>query len=398
MPFSRRCLLRLAAVAAAAPALAAQSVEPAAPGLVLVADDEGRQFAVFAADTLQARQRWRIGEAVPAAPRFSPDGRSVFLGSGSGTVVRRDLVTGRESARASIGGALVDFAISADGRWLLAAHADPAGLTLLDSELQPVRRYLPASLDGKVKSRVAAVFHAAARRSFVVSFDALPELWEISYDRAAPPIFDGLVHDYRMGEAIATSGFLGVRRAPLEERFIALALDATGRHVLGVGAGGTLAVLNLDVRRRIATIQAGPTALPPVGFTAQGRSRLALAGADAVLRIVDGTQWRVARTLPLPGRPAFLVTSAAAPQLWAGSQAGAGEAVLTLVDQQTLDAGGSISLEGQLLGPAALAGDGRLWVSVRRDGGDGIAVCDAGPPHVVRWLPTGAHPAAWAAP
>lgn len=395
---SRRRILRAAAAMAAGLPALARPAPGAGPELALLLDDDARQLAVVDAASFEPLHRWPLAGPVHGAPRLSSDGRAVFLGVRDGWITRHELPAGRETARARTGGALVDFALSADGRWLLAAQASPGGLALYDSALQLVRRYPAASLDGSVKSQVAALLHAAGRRSFVVAFDTLPELWEISYDRAAPPIFDGLVHDYRMGEAIASSGFLGVRRTPLEEPFTALALDAGGRHVLGVAPpSSALEVINLDVRRRIAKLAADArSAAGLAGFASQGRPMLAVAGADAALRIVDAAPWRVVRALPLPAPAMVLRTHAAAPQLWAGSQAGAGESVFTLVEKEMLDAAGTVTLRGQLLGPAAFSADGqRLWVSMRRDEGDGLAVCSARAPHAARWMPTGRAPAAW---
>ena len=70
--------------------------------------------------------------------------------------------------------------------------------------------------DSHVAPAVAGVFDAPPRRSFVVVFDSLPELWEISYDPQAEPIYQGLVHDYRLREGIAEPGFLNARRTRLD--------------------------------------------------------------------------------------------------------------------------------------------------------------------------------------
>jgi len=373
---------------------------PGAAGLLLLLDDDGRRLAVVDAATLALLQRWPLSGAVRGDPLFTPDGRSVLLGTRDGRITRHEPPDGRPTATVDTGGELAAFALSSDGRWLLAAPAGTAGLALYDGDLRLVRRYPAASLDGRT-SPVAAVFDAGARRSFVVAFDSLRELWEISYDRAAPPIFDGLVHDYRMGEAIASAGFLGVRRTPLETPFTALALDGSQRHVLGIApATPALEVINLDVRRRIAQLAADVRSAAGLArFASQGRPMLAVAGADAMVRIVDAAPWRVVRALPLPAPAVVLRTHAAAPQLWAGSRVGAGEAIFTLVEKETLDIAGTVTLRGQLLGPTAFSADGqRLWVSMRRDGGDGLAVCSTGPPHDMRWLPTGRAPAAWPLP
>lgn len=155
--------------------------------------------------------------------------------------------------------------LSADGRWRLVAENDAVRVEETEGSLRRVMH--PAlSLDRREQGRPAALLALPARRSFAVAFEALPELWEISLDPAAEPIFDGYVHDYRMGEAIAKPGFLGVRRTRLEEPLQSLAADG-GAYVLGrvldraadaagSGAGrARLVLVQLDVRRAIARFE-----------------------------------------------------------------------------------------------------------------------------------------------
>lgn len=396
MPSRRRLLRSAAALAALLPPVARVARAAGAP-LALLLDDDGRRLSVVDAATLEPLRRWPVDGAAHGEPALTPDGREAFLALRDGAIARYDLGSGARTARVQAGADPRGLALSGDGQWLLAAHAD--ALTVFDRELQPLRRYRAASLDGKLKSPVAAVFHAAGRRSFIVAFDALPELWEISYDRAAPPIFDGLVHDYRMGESIASSGFLGVRRTPLEEPFTALALDGGGqRHVLGFAApDAALDVVNLDVRRRIARLADLPCSVAPAAFAVQGRTLAAVAGTDAVLRIAEAGPWRLVRSVALPGRPLFVHTQARSPHLWVGLQLNADEAMLAIVDKASLAPAGSAAVRGRLLGDIALSRDGsQAWATVRREHGDGLALCPARPPHAVRWLPTAAAPRAWA--
>ena len=348
------------------------------------------------AASLATRRRWPADGAVHGAPTFAPDGLHAFVALGDGSIARHDLAAGAQTARVHAGADPRGLALSADGQWLLAAHA--ARLTLFDRHLQPVRGYAAASLDGKVTSRVAAVFHAAARRSFVVAFETLPELWEVSYDRAAPPIFDGLVHDYRMGEAIATGGFLGARRTPLEEPFTALALDAGHRHVLGAGPGGTLNVLNLDVRRRIARLPVpAPSAALLADLVQEGAPRLAVAAADGAIHVVGAAPWRLERTLRSGAREAiWLRTHPRSDSLWLATQGGDG-ALLALIDKDTLEVAATIALPARSPGPVAFAGDGRAWISVR-DRGEAVLVVDERRRAIAGRVPTGSNPAVWPVP
>jgi hypothetical protein len=142
-------------------------------------------------------------------------------------------------------------ATSPDGRWRV--RGEDGHVLVLDRGI--AARTLPArSLQGRERAQVREVHYLPARRSFVIAFDdSMRELWELSVDPDAPPLHDGLVHDYRMGEAIASPGFLGVRRTPLETPVRALTADVRGGpYVLAQSADGAWLLINLDVRRAIA--------------------------------------------------------------------------------------------------------------------------------------------------
>ncbi len=102
-----------------------------------------------------------------------------------------------------------------------------------------------------------------ARQSFVVAPRGVRELWEVSWSETAEPIYDGLVHDYRMGEGLARPGYLGLRRTPLQKPLAAVCSCGPQPWVRvweeGSSADEDSAVLHLDVRRIIARCTA-PTA------------------------------------------------------------------------------------------------------------------------------------------
>ena len=144
---------------------------------------------------------------------------------------------------------------SADGRWRVVA--DGQVLTVFDAVGQPLRSHSGAAADGSGRSAVAALHDAAPRRSFVVIFETLPELWEISYDPNAEPIFQGLVHDYRLREGIAEPGFLNPRRTRLDAPLRDPGFDSSHAFVIARApdlADGQAVVylVQLDVRKTIA--------------------------------------------------------------------------------------------------------------------------------------------------
>ena len=159
-------------------------------------------------------------------------------------------------AAAPAAGPLAEPAAEASGRWRLAAEGET--LHLSDAAGRRVKTFAAASLDGARRSRVSAVHFTPERRSFVVAFEVLPELWEISIDPHAEVIYHGLVHDFRMGEGVPEPGFLGARRTRLEQPLRDVVLDATGSYVIGRAADAAdgravVQVVHLDVRRRIAS-------------------------------------------------------------------------------------------------------------------------------------------------
>jgi hypothetical protein len=145
-------------------------------------------------------------------------------------------------------------ASSGDGRWRVAAEGP---VVAVYEHGVRVKTLAATARDGRSSPSAVTVIRAIpARRSFVIAFETLAEIWELSIDPLAAPVFDGLVHDYRQGEALAEPGYLGVRRTQLEQPLLELALDGSGAYVLGRGKAdadgrGPLHLVQLDIRRTI---------------------------------------------------------------------------------------------------------------------------------------------------
>lgn len=138
---------------------------------------------------------------------------------------------------------------------------DGADLVLHDSIGTPLARWPLRNAQGHAGT-LLAVCALPQRRSVVVVVQGWLELWEISTDPAAPPIHDGLVHDYRMGEAIARPGHLGVRRIRLDRPWLAVFADQRVPWLLateqGSAPGDGVVVLHLDVRRTVGRLPLAP--------------------------------------------------------------------------------------------------------------------------------------------
>lgn len=363
-------------------------------GIVVI--EGGPEPAVhwFDGDTLQPLRRIPSRRVLSTEARLSPDGLLLFAAAPDGWITSFDLRRGTARAEVRAGLGPLNLASSRDGRWLLAGNETPHTLVLFDTELQAARVYPAATRDGQRSSAVAAVHDAPPRRSFIVALRDLPEIWEISYDPRAEDIYEGLVHDFRMGEGLPVRGFLYPRRTLLAEPVQALGFDLQFINVLGRTRGGdAVQVVNPDVRRRVATlagawqpsaagagsVQGSGAGQPhPAGAAAfewQGRNVLAVPNLQrAGLALFDTGNWQLLREIPTAGPVAQLHSDRRGRHLWATAPAGAAaDDTLTVIDQRSLEVVATLREPGRQLRAAAFTRDGRQLLALV-EGVDGALI------------------------
>lgn len=335
------------------PALAANAAARMA-GRIVVAD------AAFAcsvdARALQLRHRVPLPAAVTASAT-DPTGTRFAAGGDDGALALLDACTGRWLARAPLLGRIGALAWSGDAQHLIVADADAAAMAIVDNRLQTLRRYAVADLAQRRPSRIAAVAAHATRRSFVAALRDLPELWELSLDPQAAPIYDGLVHDFRMGEAIPTAGFLGVRRSPLDAPLADPFVDPLRPQVLartrGADGGDVVLTHNLDIRRAIAAVALADTPRPGAGVVVAHRGERAL-----LLPHRDAARWSLVGlrrgdllgSVPAPARDGTLHAPPGSPWVWCVAADGERRVVVHRFDAQRLEPAGSDAFDAAALG------------------------------------------------
>ena len=390
---------------AGATSLPAKPVWNADPmNLFVVVEGGDHHVSLVDGDRFERIHRFASRYALHGGPKFTPDGRYVYFGSRDGWVTKYDLWNLTVVAEVRAGLNMRNVAVSGDGRWVMCANYLPHTLALFDADLNLVKTYAAASLDGKASSRVSAVYDAAPRASFVVALKDLPELWEISYDPKAAPIFDGYVHDYKMGEGVAKPGFLGVRRTPLDEPLDDFFFDQTYRHALGAtrpkgasdsapkGDGAPNAqVVNLDVRRKIAEL---PIAgMPHLGsgitFAWHGGTVLASPNLkDGVVQVIDMKTWKTVATIATPGPGFFVRSHENTPYAWTDSMMSpTAKDTLTVVDKRTLKVVASVREPGRTLAHVEFTKDGRFALASVWESDGALVVYDAATFKEVKRLP-----------
>lgn len=366
--------------------------------LILALRDGGQELLLLDSATLLTRARCHLPQPLEGTPLRAADGRALYLPAAQGWVMHLDLAHPQTLVAVRTGHALRGLALSADGRWLLAGHARPHSLVLLDARLQLARSYRTATLAGGADSAVSGVWHSEVRRSFMVAFESLPEWWELSYHPAAEPIHDGLVHDYRMAEAIATPGFLGVRRIPLEQPLAVVLADAPLRHLLGVAARppateapADVEVVNMDIRRRITTHALPGQPLPWAGiaFMSGAAPWLALPVLpDGRVVLMEGSGWQLHPGLLASLRGVSAVRShQAAAQLWLHATHAAPSDTLWLVDKQDFHLVATLRETDRSWNTVGFSGGGRVAVLSSRGAQGEIRLLDSRTLRELRRMP-----------
>jgi mono/diheme cytochrome c family protein/DNA-binding beta-propeller fold protein YncE len=361
----------------------------------IVVEGGDHHVSVVDGDRFEVMHRFASRYALHGGPKFTPDGRYVFFGSRDGWITKFDLWNLAVVAEVRAGLNMRNVAVSGDGKWVMAANYLPHTLALFDAELNLVRTYAAATLDGKSTSRVSAVYDALPRKSFVVALKDIAELWEISYDAAAAPV--------RAGASAASEGAagtrpdpFGVRRTALDEPLDDFFFDASYRHALGAtrpkGNGEPSAqVVDLDSRRKVAEL---PIAgMPHLGsgitFAWNGSTVLASPNLkDGVVQVVDMKTWRSVKSIATPGPGFFMRSHENSRYAWVDSMMSAtAKDTLTIIDKQTLEPVAQVKEPGRTLAHIEFTRDGRYALASLWENDGALIVYDARTFKEVKRLP-----------
>lgn len=308
--------------------------------LFIVVETGDHHATLLNGDTFEPIKRFPTRFALHGGPKFSPDGRYVYFASRDGWVSKFDIWNLEYVAEIRVGINTRNIAVSGDGRYVMAANYLPNTVVVLDATNLSLIKTIPAVDEKGHTSRVSAVYDAAPRKSFVVALKDVPELWEVSYDDNAQPIFPGLVHDYRMDEAFATPGKLNPRRTPLETVLDDFFFDQSYTYLIGASREGKGQVVDLDIRRKIADLSL--PGMPHLGsgitWEWQGKPVLATPNLkDGVVTVIDMKNWQVVKQIKTPGPGFFMRSHENTRYAWTDVFNGTAKDTLQLIDKQTLE-------------------------------------------------------------
>ena len=359
--------------------------------LFIVVETGDHHAMVLDGDRLEPIKRFQTRYALHGGPKFSPDGRYVYFASRDGWVSKYDIWNLEMVAEIRVGINTRNIAVSGDGRYVLAANYLPHTVVVLNAKDLTLLKSIPAVDEKGTSSRVSAVYDAAPRKSFIVALKDVPELWEISYDDAAPPIYAGLVHDYKMGEALGLPGKLNPRRTPLASALDDFFFDQSYTNVIGASREGQAQVVNLNVRRKIADLDL--TGMPHLGsgitWDLAGRPVMATPNLkEGLVTVIDMQDWKVVRQIRTPGPGFFMRSHENTPYAWTDVFMGKDKDTLQIVDKQSLEIVRTLTpAPGKTAAHVEFSRDGKYaLVSVWETDGE-LVVYDSATFEIVKRLP-----------
>ena len=322
--------------------------------LFLVVEGGDHHVTILDGDKLQPIHRFASRYALHGGPKFTPDGRYVFFASRDGWVSKFDIWNLKTVAEIRAGINTRNLAVSSDGKHVAVANYLPRTLVMLDGDLNLIKVIEARSLQGDQTSRVSAVYDAAPRKSFVAAMKDIKELWEISYDPAAPPVFDGFVHDFKMGEGLGKPGFLYPRRIMLDNVLDDFFFDQSYANLIGAsrganGEGGFGQVVNLDIRRKIADIPLAGMPHLGSGITWEWHGRPVMATPNlknGLVTVIDMKDWKVVKQIPTAGPGFFMRSHDKSPYVWVDSMMSPEHKnTIEVIDKQSLEKVGEVKVE-----------------------------------------------------
>jgi cytochrome c553/WD40 repeat protein len=371
-------------VHAPAPALERPHFAADPLNLFVVVEAGDHHATILDGDRFEPLARFATRFALHGGPKFTPDGRYVFFMSRDGWVSKYDLWSLTMLAEVRAGINARNIAISRDGKHIAVANYLPHSLVILSTDDLSVEKILDARDRQGHSSRVSAVYQAPPRNSFVAALKDVPEIWEISTDPNAAPVFGGFVHSHEKGmvEALPSSqGLFTLRRIEVPEPLDDFFFDPPYRNLIGSAREGRAVVVNLTVGRDIKQLDL--PGLPHLGsgisWNWNGRTVMATPLLkEGKISVLDMQDWSQIKVIETPGPGFFMRSHENSPYAWTDGMLGPKKDTLTIIDKRTLEVVRSLTPEpGKTAAHVEFDKDGRhALVSVWEEKG-ALVVYDA---------------------
>lgn len=347
--------------------------------ITIVVEAGDHHISVIDGDTFTVIDRFETPFAVHGGPKFSPDGRFVYVMSRDGWVQKYDLWSLQEVGRVRAGLNSRNIALSGDGKWIAVANYLPQTLSLLSADDLSVIEVLDVTSGGQA-SRVSAVYQAPPRESFVLALKDIPEVWEVFY--GANPPATGFAHDFRTEPPVAGQSRFPIRRIAVSDIMDDFFFDGGYTQMIGASRDGTRGlVLDLDIGKEVAEVAL--PGMPHLGsgitWDWQGHEVLVTPHLkEGVISVIDMDSWQTVKRIPMAGPGFFMRSHSATPYALADVFFGPHRDEMAVIDKKSLEIVRTLKPEpGKLFAHAEYSRDGRfVYTSLMEDDG-AIIIYDA---------------------
>jgi WD40 repeat protein len=309
--------------------------------LFLVVEAGDHHVTVLDGDTFEPVHRFESRFALHGGPKFSSDGRFVYFASRDGWISKFDMYTLKTVAEVRAGINTRNAAVSADDRYVLVGNYLPHTLVILDAKDLSLITTIAVQDDHGNSSRVSAVYTAEPRESFIVALKDLKEVWEISYSDNPEKVYQGYVHDFKMGEALAEEGPFPVRRIKLDDYLDDFFFDQSYTHLIGAARNDKNGqVINLIVGRSIAEIDLPGMPHLGSGITWPYKDTTVLASPnlkDGLVSIIDTSNWQTIKKIDTLGPGFFMRSHENSRYAWVDVFFGPDKDAVHVIDKNTLE-------------------------------------------------------------
>ena len=390
--------------------------------LFIVVEQGDHHATVLDGDRFEPLHRFPTRYALHGGPKFSPDGRFVYLASRDGWITQYDLYNLTPVAEIRAGINTRNLAVSCEGRYVMVANYLPHTLVLLDArELVPLA-VIPVGNDRGETSRVSAVYAAPAARQLRGRAegsaggvgDPLPgSRARIGHEdrarhgrggigcacRPDPGIHGssrGRVHTGNAGRSITgirgfRPGGPAIRKLPLGGILDDFFFDPSYAHLIGASREGFGQVVALDSGRRIAEIDL--PGLPHLGsgitWEVGGRTVLATPNLkEGAVSVIDMGTWRTVKRIDTLGPGFFMRSHERSRHAWVDVFFGPHHDAVHVIDKSSLEIVATLRPEpGKTAAHVEFTRDGRHALLSIRDPQGAVVVYDADTLEEVRRIP-----------
>jgi len=363
--------------------------------ITLVVETGDHHVSVLDGDTFEVLDRFPTPFAVHGGPKFSPDGRYVFIMSRDGWVQKYDIWALHEVGRVRAGVNSRNIAMSKDGKHLAVANYLPMTLTILSTDDLTVEKVMPVIGRDGTPSRVSAVYQDPRHDAFILALKDTPEIWQVATDPNAAPVYEDFVHSREkdMIEALPSSkGLFARKRIMLNEPLDDFFFSPDYRFLIGAArASEKGVVVNMTVGREVATLPLGgmPHLGSGISWMRDGRRVMATPHLkDAAISVIDMQTWKLVKTIKTDGPGFFMRSHENSPYVWADVFFGPHKDEIHVIDKQTLEIVKTLNpAPGKTVAHVEFTKDGKYaLVSIWEDDG-AVIVYDAATLQEIKRLP-----------